>query len=54
MAGTKKTKTSGKSKKTGGKTKAQSMMKKCAEAWHKSDKKGKYTAFVKKFFREHK
>lgn len=48
---TKKPKSKSKSKKT---IKATSMMKDCAKAWQKSDKKGKYTSFVKKYFKEHK
>ncbi len=33
--------------------KAQNKLAKCAEAWQKSSKTGKYTAFVKKWFKEH-
>ena len=54
MAGTtgkKKSKKSG-SKKSGMK-KAQSMMSKAAKAWNASDKTGKYTTFIKKYFKEH-
>lgn len=53
MAETKK-KSKSKSKSKKGTKKATSMMKECAKAWNKSDKKGKYTAFVKKYFKEHK
>lgn len=41
-------------KKTGSKkNKAPNMMKDCAKAWNKSDKKGKYTSFVKAYFKKH-
>lgn len=49
----KKKKSTTKKKKTGGKKKATNTMAACAKAWNKSDKKGKYTAFVKKYFKEH-
>jgi len=51
-AGKKKSKKSG-SKKSGALKKAQGMMSKAAKAWNSSDKKGKYTAFIKKYFKEH-
>ncbi len=47
----KKSKSTTKKKKTGGKKKATSTMAKCAKAWNKSSKSGKYTDFVKKFFK---
>lgn len=51
----KKSKTKSKSKsKSSGRKKANTMMAAAAKAWNKSDKKGKYTAFVKKYFKEHK
>lgn len=47
-----KSKKSKKTKKS--KSSAPQMMKACAKAWKASDKKGKYTSFVKKYFKEHK
>lgn len=44
----------GKRKKSAGMKKAQTLMSKAARAWNASSKKGKYTAFVKKFFKDHK
>lgn len=49
----KKRKSKSTKKKTGGKKKASDTMKACGKAWSKSDKKGSYTAFVKKYFKEH-
>jgi hypothetical protein len=45
--------TTKKAKKSGSKKKATSTMAACAKAWNKSDKKGKYTSFVKKYFKDH-
>lgn len=52
MAGTSKKAKSTK-KKSGKTKKATNTMKECAKAWNKSDKKGKYTSFVKSFFKKH-
>lgn len=49
----KKRKSKSTKKKTGGKKKASNTMSACAKAWQKSSKKGAYTAFVKKYFKEH-
>lgn len=51
---TEKKKSTKKTKGTKSLVKAQSMMKKCAKAWNASEKKGKYTDFVRKYFKEHK
>jgi len=49
-----KTKKRKSTKKKSGKSKATSTMKDAAKAWNKSDKRGKYTSFVKAFFKKHK